>query len=381
MKNKFSPLILLASLSAGGISVIPFAFLNYTVPHETGLIKITDISHSDFTLLESLFFRFLDLTMVTFIVIHLVLSVFFFIKLYQWLQKDDYRELIENPLSNSSILAPFISLIMTMNVVIGPVRYFLPAFAENLQSVMLPALVAWSVIWVFLMKMEIKLLRISFEKNFDVNKIHFGWLLHPFALGMLTVTGTGIAALSQHATIAHVSAFMSMTSGSMGLFLLLVKMIALFKSHFAAPSLPERQFFPSFLIVIPNITLYAISAFRLGHYLEHHHNAEMGAYFLLVMTFAFAFETWYLAFGFSLLKNYFVNYFSKEYYVSQWGLVCPIVAYAVLGSFVHKVFVPNLPLYILIILTLLASMTLFLILLKKHLQCSAKASSAKITCN
>ncbi len=370
-KRPFSPLLFLASLGAGGIAIIPFAFLNYTFEHGSGLVKISQIGHGSLPLASEIYFRALEAVMLGFASIHIILTILFAVQLFKWLAEKKHVPLLSNPLKNAAILAPFISITMTMNVGIGPIRYFIPAMAENLQAFMLPALVFWSAIWVALMYTEISLLRTSFEKSFDISKINFGWLLHPFALGMLTVTGTGIAAMASNATVSHIAAFMSLISGSMGLFLLIVKMITLFKSHFAAPGLTEeRQFLPGFLIVIPNITLYAISMFRFGHYLEHQHGFEMGPYFLIVMTAAFAFETWYLLFGLSLLKDYFKKHFHKEYYVSQWGLVCPVVAYAVLGSFVHKVFISNDALYVLVLATMIAAITLFFTLLKKQCSCN-----------
>jgi len=374
--SKFNPLIFLMSLGAGGIAVIPFAFLQYTFEHGKGLIQISDIGHGTLSLFDELFFTSLEITMALFAIIHVVLSVVLFAKLFKW-DKKQYQELLSDPLKNAAILAPFISIVMTMNVFIGPVRFFIPEFAENLQLLMLPALVFWGVLWALLIKTDIKLLKISFEKNFDVSKISFGWLLHPFALGMMTVTGMGIAAMAQDALIAHTAAFMSLVSGTMGFFLLVVKLISIFKSHFASPSLPEKQFLPSFLIVIPNITLYAISAFRFGHYLENQFSEHLGPYFLIIMTAAFAFETWYLLFGLGLLKEYFrKHFFKKEFYVTQWGLVCPVVAYAVLGSFVHKVFVPNPVLYGAIVLTLLVAVVLFFMLLMRQLRCSGMVSGS-----
>ncbi|MBA4337030.1 hypothetical protein C0416_04655 [bacterium] len=366
--KKFNPLVFLASLGAGGISVIPFALLNYSFPHEKGLIYIGQVDHGSLSIMQELLIRFLEGTMIVFVSIHFVLTIIFFVQLWKWLKEKEFTDMLHDPLSNSSMLAPFISVVMTLNVFIGPIRYFISSMAENLQVFMMPAFIVWALIWVALMAFEIKLLTISFEKSFDVNKIHFGWLLHPFALAMLSVTGAGIAALAQNAEIAHVSAFLTVVSASMGFFLLVVKLIALFKSHFALPGLPERQFLPSFLIVIPNITLYAITAFRLGHYIEHHHSMEMGPYFLIVILSAFAFETWYMAFGLSLLKNYFKNHFSKEFYLSQWGLVCPFVAYAVLGSFLYSVFVLSILLYAVILASMLTSIVFFFILSVKHLK-------------
>jgi hypothetical protein len=36
--NEFSPLIFLASLGAGGIAVMPFVLMQYTIEHGEGLI-------------------------------------------------------------------------------------------------------------------------------------------------------------------------------------------------------------------------------------------------------------------------------------------------------------------------------------------------------
>jgi len=379
MKQKFSPLLFLASLGAGGISIIPFAFLNYTFSHPKGLVQFTHITHGTLPIAQEILFRFMEVTMIVFIIIHLLLTIKYLIKFTKWFGSTEHKLLHNDPLHNASIVTPFISIIMTLNVMIGPVRFFIPQLGDNLQTFMFPALIIWAILWILLMKTEIGLLKTSFEKNFDMNKIHFGWLLRPFALAMVTVTGTGIAALATDAGIAHIAAFMSLVSGSMGVFLLIVKLIALFKSHFASSGMPEKQFYPSFLIVIPNITLYAISAFRIGHYLEHHHAMEMGGYFLIIITTAFAFETWYLMFGLSLLKDYFRNHFYKEFYVSQWGLVCPIVAYAVLGSFVYKVFFPSIILYWVIIITMIIGISVFFTLLCK--QCKCKKGTSKIACS
>lgn len=379
--NKFSPLIFLASLGAGGIAVIPFSFLQYTFHKSTGLIKIADIQHTNLSFLQNLPFYSLEAVMIIFTVIHFILSIILFKKLFTYLKSDDYKTLINNPLKNSDILAPFISIIMTMNVFIGPIRYFIPQMANNLQVLMLPALIFWGIIFVLLLRMEIKLLKTSFEKGFDVDKITFGWLLHPFALGMLTVTGTGFAALAESPNIAHTAAFLSFISGSMGMFLFLVKIISVFKKHFTATDgLGDKQFLPSFLIVIPNITLYAISLFRIGHYLEKHHHFHLDSYFLIVITVAFAFETWYMLFGIALLKDYFKkDYFKKEFYVSQWGLICPFVAYAVLSGFVYSVFVQSVIFYYTSIIFMAIAIIFYFDLLIRNMKC-AKLIKGKITC-
>ena len=195
---------------------------------------------------------------------------------------------------------------------------------------------------------------------------------------MVTVTGTGFAALAKNPAIAHLAAFMSLVSGTMGLFLLLVKLISVFKSHFTSKGLPERQFLPSFLIVIPIITLFAISAFRLGHYMEKQMGYHLDSWFFLVTVGAFAFQTWYMAFGMAMLKDYIRrDFFRNEYYVTQWGLVCPFVAYAVLAAFVYSTFIPSVVFLGISVISMAVSILLFFQIFKRHLVCSQVFSGNK----
>ena len=367
----FSPLRFLASLGAGGIAVMPFAFFQYTHPHEKGLITLSQVGHGSLPLAKELLFYGLEGVMIVFALLHFFLTGLFLKQLFAWRRTAAYRTFMSDPLKNAGILAPFVSIGMSFNVVIGAVRFLVPALSQNLQALMLPALVAWGILWFALLRTEIKLLGASFATSFDVSKINFGWLLHPFALGMITVTGTGIAALSKTPSIAHIAAFMSIVTGSMGLFLLMVKTIAIFKSHFSAPGLPEKQFLPSLLIVVPNITLFAISGFRLVHYMEHQLGAHIHWLGQAIILLSFAFEVWYMAFGLYLLKSYFRKHlFNAEFHVSQWGLICPFVAFAVLGSFFYKSFVPNPVGYAVVIATMITAVGIYLMLLKKAVRCA-----------
>jgi len=374
MKNQnksFTPLIFLSSLGAGGISVIPFAFLQYTFHKGKGLVQFSNINWSELSTFQCVLFTLLMAIMVTFASIHIVLTIFHFKKLISWVGSSSYTETLNNPLANASLMAPIITITMTMNVFIGPVRFFMKPMADNLQTLMLPAFLFWSLIWVFALYLGITLLRISFVKSFDVTKINFGWLLHPFALGMVTVTGTGIAAMAHDASIAHSAAFMSLVTGTMGFFLLMVKLNAIFKSHFDAKGLPERQFMPSYLIVIPNLTLYAISLFRFGHYLNHQHGIDAQAFSLVSVALFFAFETWFMLFGVALLSDYLKKHFFKgEFYVTQWGFICPVVAYAVLASFMFKVFAASLFFYGIVIVFTALVVALFFMLLYRQSRCS-----------
>lgn len=377
--KNFTPLVFLASLGAGGIAVMPFVLMQYTIEHGPGLITRSELWSQGLSGISAVYYSSLEATMVLFTLIHLALTVWFATKLFPWMRTDSFRELIRNPLKNTAILAPLISLLMTMNVMIGPLRYFMPVLSDNFQSLFLPAMIFWVLVFVVVMFTEIKLLEISFRNGFDISKINFGWLLHPFLLGMLTVVGTGIAAMSANHAIANTAAFLCLISGSMGIFLLLVKMIILFKSHFQLQGLPEKHFLPSFLIVIPNITLFAISAFRLGHFLEHAHGFDLGAYFYMVIGLSFGFEIWYMLFGMALLADYFRKTHFREFYVTQWGLICPLVAFVVLGAFAYDVVLSSSIVYAILALVMAVTIVVYFELLAKHIRCSS-SKTANLGC-
>jgi hypothetical protein len=108
---------------------------------------------------------------------------------------------------------------------------------------------------------------------------------------MTTVVGAGIAALAKDPTIAHTAAFFTFISLGFGLLLFGTKLVTLFQKHFSETGLPGKQALPSFLIVIPNVTLYAISLFRLGHYFANQTGSHPDLFLFFVIIGAFTFET------------------------------------------------------------------------------------------
>jgi len=69
--------------------------------------------------------------------------------------------------------APILAFAMTMNVMIGVVRFFFPILSDNLQSLMLPALVVWIVLRILAMISTISLTKNSFVQSFELEKMTF----------------------------------------------------------------------------------------------------------------------------------------------------------------------------------------------------------------
>jgi len=369
--------LFLASLWAGWISIMPFALMQYSLPHWSGLISISDLFSMGFNTGQWIYYGILLVIMLGFGIVHLVLTVIFLKQLFPRLKTENAKEYIANPIKNAWILTPLLSLAMTMNFLIWTVRFFIPWFANHLQDVMLPALIFRLILAWFTLFLEINLLKKSFVKWFDVDKINFGWLLHPFTIGMVAVVGSGIAALAKNPQIANVAAFFTFTLAWMWFFLFIVKLITLFKKHFASKEwLGDKQFMPSFLIVIPNLTLYGIIAFRLIHYMGIQLWAHVEWLSFTIIIWFFTFSSRYMLFGLKLMKQYFEeHFFKKDYYVTLRGLICPFVAYAVLGSFAYKQFFNSSAIYALIVLFMILAVSTYIFIWIRQLKCISKTKN------
>ena len=367
--KKFSLLSFLSAIGAGGIAVAPFAFFNYVIPHSKGLVTLQQILNSDYNGFLKPIFPILFSIMGVFSILHFILLITLIIRLISNYRQNKLIENFSDPLKNTAFLSPLITLAMSMNVLIGPIRFFLPILSDNLQVLMLPALIFWLILVLIFMSTEMKILHSYFAKSFDLKQLGFSWLFDVFTASMIAVTGTGIAALAKNANIAHLAAFFSISLVSLAIFLLAIKIVSVFQSHFQANDLPEKEMLPSFLNIVPAITLLSISLFRFGHYLENQFHFHLEGYFLIIILAGFAFETWYLWFGIQTIFHYFTKqHFQSDFFISQWALICPFVAYAVLGSFLYSVFIPSNILLGVILLALSIAIFLFFNLLIRFIK-------------
>ncbi len=343
--EQFNMLWFIMALGFGGTSVAGFAFLNNTLPRNPAmkgmlyLDKINEYAASAGGIYTALA-GYMKIHMVVFGLMHLTALLTVTLLYIIWRQRhpQKFQELLADTHRNSVIIAPVLAYGMAFNVFLVLGYVFIDWMRVNVQLLLPYAAAVYGLLWIWTMATAIRLQAIALEKGFDVEKMHFGWLLIPFALAMTTVTGTGISYLA-HGGLADVVFFFSVTSFTMALFLLMVKVFSLFKSHYAK-GMPEKiEFLPSFFVVVPIVTLLTISMLRYGYYFQHKFHVQLpAALFALAVAAGFGLMTWYLALGLFMLRDYFRKYlFSVRYFdESQWGLICPMVAYAVLCTFVYK---------------------------------------------
>lgn len=321
---KFTPFKFQAPLAAGGVSLMAFNYLQFAVPHGKGLIKLLEIPWARLTMSQTTLYLPLIGIMLAFTVINLLLSVAFLKSLIQWLfDKNAFTDFMSTPpTSNIGIFVPIASLSMSVNVIWGPLAFFIPKLSSNIQTLMLPSLIFYGFLWLALFGFEFKALKRWLSQPVDVKQLNFVWLIDVFAFGLVNLTGTGIAAISSNKEISSIAAFASLFALIVGLFLLVTKLAYLINIQIKSTSLPQKPVLPSYFLVIPITCLFGLSFYRITLYLHTYFKLDVKVIEFFLINLSYAVTIGWGIFSIYLLSSYFKNYFYKsEFSATQWGMV------------------------------------------------------------
>lgn len=345
--ENFNLLWFIMSLGMGGTAVAGFAFLNYTIartPEVKGLVyqEALDLLLPNMSAAYGWFAGYLVGHIAFFGVLHLVLLTTAFLLFFRWRSHHPEKyEAMANQVSKAPLtMAPAVALGMSFNVLLVGGYFYFPWVRQNMQALMPLALGVWLGMWIYTVYIALRIQSLALRDGMpDQHGLHFGWLLVPFGLAMNAVSGAGIAALGKDPMITKVAFMLSLVTFSMGAILFLLKFFALFRHQYQLGLSKNVESLPTFFMVVPILTLLSITLFRFGHFAHNQLDTHVEAgYYAMVTMGGWATMTWYLLLGLVLLKEYFTRHFFNFRYFdeSQWGLVCPVVAYAVLGAFVYK---------------------------------------------
>lgn len=320
---KFNPLLFQASLAAGGVALMAFNFLQFSIPHENGLVTISDLIWSSFSLFDYAKNMILIGIMLLFVVIHFILTFIFLIKLIKWIiSSKEMNILIVDPYKNVWLFVPISSLAMSVNVFWGSLGFFISDISSQLQSYMIPSMILFSFLLLSLLILEIKVSKIWLSKEIDRAKFNFVWLLDVFSFALVSLTGSGIAAMSINSNIASLAAFLSLVTISIGIILFFIKIIYLVYLQKKAGRLPDDSILPSFFLVIPIMCLFGLSLYRIFNFSGIFLNIELEGLSFIVLLFSYiiaiAWGSFFVYFLIDYLKNKFVR---SDFAPTQWGIV------------------------------------------------------------
>ena len=320
---KFNPLLFQASLAAGGVALMAFNFLQFTIPHEKGLVTISDIIWSSFSLFDFTKNMILVGIMLLFVLIHFILTFVFLVKLFKWIiDGKEFNGLISDPYKNVWLFVPISSLAMSANVFWGSLGFFVDEISAKLQNYMLPSMILFGLLLIFLMILEMKVFKLWLSKEIDRSKFNFVWLLDVFSFALVSLTGSGIAAMAVNSSIASIAAFLSLVTISVGIILFFIKIIYLVYLQMKAGRLPDDAILPSFFLVIPIMCLFGLSIYRIFNYSSMFLNIELKGLSFMVLVFSYIVTITWAVFVVYLIIDYFRNKFLRsDFSPTQWGMV------------------------------------------------------------
>jgi hypothetical protein len=324
IRMKFTPLKFQIPLAAGGIALMAFNFLQFGVPHGQGLVKLSDIAWSGLTPAQLGLYLPLIAIMLVFTGFSLCSTAVYLRQLKTWLfNRAEYQEFLSSPSTRSiGVFAPVGSLSMTANLVLAPLAFFVPLLSAHLQALMLPGLIFFGLLCLALFRLEYRVFRTRARRPRDPAGPNFIWLTDVFAFGLVSLTGSGIAALCDNRLIATLAAGATLVTLGCGFLLLVAKLAYLLCHQIKAQKLPEKPILPAYFILIPITCLYGFSFHRIMLYLQSYLAFDLGWLSFLVMTFAYVSTLFWGAFCLYLLGNYFKNdFFSCDFAPTQWGIV------------------------------------------------------------
>ena len=129
---------------------------------------------------------YLKIHMLFFGVLHLVTlfacTILYFLWRRRYSQK--YNEMLHDPQRNSVLITPILAYGMAFNVFLVLGYVYIDWMRINVQLLLPYAAFVYGLLWLWTLATAIRLQAIALQKGFDVEKMHFGWLLVPFALAL-----------------------------------------------------------------------------------------------------------------------------------------------------------------------------------------------------
>lgn len=321
---KFSPFNFQAPLAAGGVTLMAFNWLQFAVPHAEGSVRLSDVRWAGLTMGQTILYGLLVALMALLTTANLTLTVVFVNDLVRWVRSGDgFREFMSGPAARvTGIFVPIASLAMTMAVVFASLPFFIPGVTAGVPTLIIPALILFWTLLLTSFALESQILKSLLNKPLDIKALNFVWLLDVFAFGLMSLAGTGLAAMASSRTLAAVAAIASGSALGVGSVLLVGKLGILVYAQVRSRALPDSQLQPAFFLVVPITCLYGVSYYRLmlfGHrWFEL--DTQAPSQFLISSLYVVAI-IWTL-FTLYLLRGYFRSYFrTSEYFPTQWALV------------------------------------------------------------
>lgn len=341
LNEQYSPMFHLAALGSGGLAISFFLYLNFLLPHETGIISFDQLWPivTGEPSLKSLWVTACLAITLALLAAHFALMVWNTREFGLFKQTESYASLRDSSGEISLMVVP-LTMAMTVNACFVGGSLLIPGLWEYIEYLFPAAILAFLGIGVYAMRLlGDYFARMILHKgyNFEQNN-SLAPMISIFALAMIAVGLAASVAMSGEKVTVAVGLALSSFFATSAALLMLVMLVIGFSTMLTHGIRPEAS--PSLWLMIPITTLFGITFMRISHGLHETFDVHTGPGLnLVVMLAIFSIQVMFGLLGLTVMRR--LNYF-KEYihgpkaHATTFALVCPGVAFPVFGLFVIK---------------------------------------------
>jgi hypothetical protein len=331
----------LGALGSGGLAISFFLYLNFLLPHESGIISFDQLwpvltgepSMKAFWIGLCLFVVF------ALSLLHIALMIWNTREFSLFKKTDAYHKLRNSSAEISLMVVP-LTMSMTVNVLFVNSSLLVPGLWEVIEYMFPLAMLAFVSIGVYALRILgdyfVRMLLhkgYSFEQNNSLAP-----MVSIFALSMIAVGLAAPAAMSHVREVIAVAIALSSFFATSAALLIVVMLVIGFHTMLTHGIRPEAA--PSLWLMIPITTLLGITFMRTSHGMgEAFGGHTSSAEIYIVLMAIFSIQVIFGLIGFTVMKrlNYFKDFiYGDKVHATTYALVCPGVALPVFGLFVVK---------------------------------------------
>jgi hypothetical protein len=341
LHEKYSPMYHLGALGSGGLAISFFLYLNFLLPHESGIISFDQLWPvlTGEPSLKAFWIGLCLLVVFALSAMHIALMIWNTREFSLFKKTEAYHKLRDSSAEISLMVVP-LTMAMTVNVLFVNSSLLIPGLWEVIEYMFPLAMTAFVAIGIYALRiLGDYFVRMFLHKGYSFEQNNsLAPMVSIFALSMIAVGLAAPAAMSHVREIIAVSIALSAFFATSASLLMIVMLVIGFHSMLTHGIRPEAA--PSLWLMIPITTLLGITFMRTGHGLGEAFGGHVssGENYIVLMAI-FSVQLIFGLIGFVVMKrlNYFKDFiYGNKIHATTYALVCPGVALPVFGLFVVK---------------------------------------------
>jgi hypothetical protein len=341
LQEKYSPMYHLAALGSGGLAISFFLYLNFLLPHESGIISFDQLWPilTGESSLKALWVGLCLVVVLTLLATHFTLMVWNTREFALYKKTEAYTKLRNSSAEISLMVVP-LTMAMTVNACFVSGSLLVPGLWEYIEYLFPFAIAAFLAIGVYAMRiLGNYFARMLLHKGYDFEQNNsLAPMISIFALSMIAVGLAAPVAMSSTREIVAIAFTLSAFFATSAALLMLVMLVIGFSTMLTHGLRPEAA--PSLWLMIPITTLLGITFMRTTHGMHAAFDVHYSpATHFVVLMALFSIQVLFGMLGYTVLKkiNYFRDYIhGDKCHATTFALVCPGVAFPVFGLFIVK---------------------------------------------